>query len=246
MRHQDKIALVTGAGRGIGLAIARKLAEEGADIICLDVSEAAAEAGAAELRATGRKVCPVAADVSNSEAVARAFERATSELGAPSILINNAGLTRDQLLIRMKDEEWDLVLNVNLKGAFVCIREGVRSMMKARYGRIVNVSSIVGLGGATAQANYAASKAGLIGLTKTVAKEFGSRGITCNAVAPGFIKTEMTEALPEEFRNWATETAPLKRLGSVDDVAGAVSFLCSDDAAFITGQTLVVDGGLTL
>ena len=246
MRHLGRAALITGAGRGIGLAIALRLANEGADIICLDRTEEAAESGASMLRETGRKVLAVGADVSNADEVAKAFERAAAELGPPAYLVNNAGLTRDQLLIRMKEEEWDLVLNVNLKGAFLCIREAVRGMMKARIGRIVNISSIVGLGGATAQANYAASKAGLIGLTKTVAKEFGSRGITCNAVAPGFIQTEMTEALPEEFRSWAAETAPLKRLGSVDDVAGAVSFLCSDEASFITGQTLIVDGGLTL
>jgi 3-oxoacyl-[acyl-carrier protein] reductase len=246
MRHHERIALVTGAGRGIGFAIARRLAEEGADIVCTDRTDDLAEAGAARLRETGRRVLAVGMDVSDSAAVANAFEKVAGEFGAPVILVNNAGITRDQLLLRMKDEDWDIVLDVNLKGAFLCIREAARGMMRARFGRIVNVSSIVGLGGAVAQANYAASKAGLIGLTKTVAKEFGSRGITCNAVAPGFIQTEMTESLPEEFRKWAIETAPAKRLGTVEDVAGTVSFLCSDEAAFVTGQTLVVDGGLTL
>jgi 3-oxoacyl-[acyl-carrier protein] reductase len=162
------------------------------------------------------------------------------------VLVNNAGIARDALMLRLKDEDWDRVLDVNLKGAFLTIRTVGRSMMKARKGRIVNVSSIVGIGGAAGQTNYAASKAGLIGLTKAVAKELGGRGVTCNAVAPGFIETDMTAELPEEMRAGVVDRAPLKRLGTPEDIAGAVLFLASDEAAYVTGQTLVVDGGLTL
>ncbi|GMV35778.1 MAG: beta-ketoacyl-ACP reductase [Fimbriimonadales bacterium] len=246
MRHKDRTALVTGGCRGIGLAVALRLAEEGADVAIISISPECVAAGVERIRALGRRSVGVPADVSKTEEVERAFGLVTQELGDIHYLVNNAGVTRDQLLLRMKDEDWDRVINVNLRGAFLCTRQVTRSMMKNRFGRIVNISSIVGLGGQVAQANYAASKAGLIGLTKSVAKELGSRGITCNAVAPGYIQTEMTRDLPEEFRSWAEEHAPLRRLGSVEDVAGVVSFLLSDDAAFITGQTLVVDGGLTL
>jgi len=246
MRHAGKVAVVTGAGKGIGLAVAKRLAEEGANVACLSVTETNATAAADAVRALGVRAWSLGVDVSDTEAVSAAFEAVEAELGPVQYLINNAGIARDQLLIRMKDEDWDRVLDVNLKGSFLCIRAAARGMMKNRFGRIVNVSSIIGLGGQVAQANYAASKAGLLGLTMSVAKELGSRGITCNAVAPGYIQTEMTDGLPEHFRAWAAENAPLKRLGTVDDVAGLISFLCSDDAGFITGQTIVVDGGLTL
>lgn len=243
MRHKDKVAVITGAGRGIGLSVARRLSSEGAVVACLSATEANATAAAKGL---GGQAIGIGVDVSDAEQVAAAFERVETELGTIQYLVNNAGIARDQLLIRMKDEEWDRVLDVNLKGAFLCIRQATKGMMKARYGRIVNMSSIIGLGGQAAQSNYAASKAGLLGLTMSVAKELGSRGITCNAVAPGYIQTDMTEGLPEQFRTWAADTAPLKRLGTPEDVAAVVSFLCSDDAAFVTGQTIVVDGGLTL
>ncbi len=246
MDHKGKVAYVTGAGRGIGLAIAKRLAEEGADVVCLSATEANAKKAAREVQALGRKAIGIGCDVSNSEQVQEAFERASKELGPPNYLINNAGIAKDQLIVRMKDEDWDRVMDVNLKGAFLCTRQATRDMMKARFGRIVNVSSIIGLGGQVAQANYAASKAGLLGLTMSVAKELGGRGITCNAVAPGYIVTDMTDELPEQFKTWAAETAPVKRLGTPEDIAGVVSFLCSEDASFITGQTLVIDGGLTL
>ena len=168
------------------------------------------------------------------------------DLGTPAVLVNNAGIARDTLILRMKDEDWDRVIDVNLKGSFLCIRAATKLMMKARYGRIVNISSIIGETGAAGQANYAASKAGLFGLTKSVAKELGSRGITCNAVCPGFIETDMTEALPEEMKEHVVKTAPAGRLGSAEDIAAAVLFLSSDEAGYITGQSITVDGGLTL
>jgi 3-oxoacyl-[acyl-carrier protein] reductase len=244
--HKDRIAVVTGGCSGIGLAVSLELAREGADVAILSILEDCVRDGVEKVRALGRRCVGVTMDVSNAEEVEGAFAVVAQELGPPHYLINNAGITKDQLLIRMKEEDWDRVLDVNLKGAFLCTREVARSMIKARFGRIVNVSSVVGLGGQVAQASYAASKAGLVGLTRSVAKELGGRGITCNAVAPGYIQTEMTKDLPQEFRAWAEEHAPLKRLGTVEDVAGVVSFLCSDAAGFMTGQVVVVDGGLTL
>jgi 3-oxoacyl-[acyl-carrier protein] reductase len=184
--------------------------------------------------------------VSSTDQVETLIAKINDDMGVPAILVNNAGVTKDTLLMRMKDEDWDRVLDVNLKGAFRTIRAASKLMMKARYGRIVNLSSVVGLGGAAGQANYSASKAGLIGLTKSIAKEFGSRGITCNAVAPGFIETDMTSELSQEFRDQVNKTAPAGRLGSGADIAAAVAFLASEESAYITGQVLVVDGGLTL
>jgi len=174
------------------------------------------------------------------------FQAVSADLGDPAVLVNNAGITRDNLIMRMKDEDWDKVLAVNLKGAFLCVRAVSKAMMKARYGRIVNIASVVGIAGAAGQANYSASKAGLIGLTKTIAKEYGSRNITCNAVAPGFIQTDMTKNLPQEFRDYVEKQAPLGRLGVPADVAAAVLFLASDEASYITGQVLAVDGGYVL
>jgi 3-oxoacyl-[acyl-carrier protein] reductase len=243
MRFEDRVVIVTGASRGIGREIAKTFASEGAKVACVATSLSNAESTSSEI---GSRAKPFACDVSDEAAVERLFAEIQDGLGTPQVLVNNAGITRDTLLIRMKDEDWDRVMDVNLKGAFHCIRAAARPMMKARCGRIVNVSSVIGQVGAAGQANYAASKAGLFGLTKSVAKELGSRGITCNAVAPGFIETDMTENLPPEFREHVAKTAPAGRLGSPADVASAVLFLASEEAAYITGQTLTVDGGLTL
>jgi 3-oxoacyl-[acyl-carrier protein] reductase len=241
MRFTDQVVVVTGASRGIGRSIAEGFAAEGARVACVATTLAGAEATA--LAVGGRAY---AADVSSASSVAELFEAVLADLGTPSVLVNNAGVTRDGLMLRMKDDDWDRVLDVNLKGAFLTIRAATKSMMKARYGRIVNISSVIGQSGAAGQANYAASKAGLIGLTKSVAKELGSRNITCNAVAPGFIETDMTGDLPAEFRDHVEKTAPIGRLGTPADITPAVLFLASREAGYITGQTLTVDGGLIL
>jgi len=241
MRFTDQIVVVTGASRGIGRSIAEGFAAEGARVACVATTLAGAEATA--LAVGGRAY---AADVSSASSVSELFAAVLADLGTPSVLVNNAGVTRDGLMLRMKDDDWDRVLDVNLKGAFLTIRAATKSMMKARYGRIVNISSVIGQSGAAGQANYAASKAGLIGLTKSVAKELGSRNITCNAVAPGFIETDMTGDLPAEFRAHVEKTAPIGRLGTPGDITPAVLFLASRDAGYITGQTLTVDGGLIL
>ena len=187
-----------------------------------------------------------ACDVSDSERVDEVFGMVAAELGTPSVLINNAGIARDNLMMRLKDEDWDRVIDINLKGTYNCIKAVTRPMMKARYGRIVNMSSVIGLHGQAGQVNYAASKAGIIGITLSVAKELGSRGITCNAIAPGFIETDMTHDLPEEFKQRVEKDAPAGRLGTADDISPAVLFLSSREAAYITGQTLTIDGGLFL
>lgn len=243
MRFQDQVVVITGASRGIGRGLAEAFAKEGAKVACVATSEAGASATAA---AIGNGARAYACEVSNAESVEQLFNKVQEDLGNPAVLINNAGIARDTLILRMKDEDWDKVLEVNLKGAFLCIRAATRPMMKARYGRIVNISSIIGQTGAAGQANYAASKAGLFGLTMSVAKELGSRGITCNAIAPGFIETDMTESLPPEMKEFVQKTAPAGRLGTPADVAAAVLFLASPEAAYITGQALTVDGGLTL
>lgn len=243
MKYQGKVVVVTGASRGIGKAIALAFAAEGATVACIATTQQGASSVAEEIGGDARGY---ACDVSNTEVVEEVFNRIQSELGTPAVLVNNAGITRDTLLMRMKDDDWDRVIDVNLKGTFLCIRAVTRAMMKARYGRIVNLSSVIGQTGAAGQSNYAASKAGVIGLTMSVAKELGSRGITCNAVAPGFIETDMTEDLSPEMRESVVKTAPAGRLGTADDIVGAVLFLASDAASYITGQTLTVDGGLTL
>ena len=243
MRFQDQVVVVTGASRGIGRGLAEAFAKEGAKVACVATSEGGAKSTA---EAIGNGAKGYACDVSDSSSVDVLFEKIQAEMGTPAVLVNNAGIARDTLILRMKDEDWDKVLEVNLKGAFLCIRAVTRTMMKARYGRIVNISSIVGQHGQAGQANYAASKAGLFGLTKSVAKELGSRGITCNAVAPGFIETDMTETLPAEMREQVLKTAPAGRLGTPYDVAAVVLFLASQDSAYVTGQTITVDGGLTL
>jgi 3-oxoacyl-[acyl-carrier protein] reductase len=244
---KDKTAIVTGASRGIGEAIALRLASEGANVaICASRSTEAAEAVAEKIRASGNQAIVQQTDVSQSESVDTLIKTTLDAWGKIDILINNAGITRDNLLMRMKKDEWDAVLDVNLKGAYHCIKAVTRPMMKARSGRIINISSVVGLMGNAAQINYAASKAGLIGLTKSVAKELAGRNITANVVAPGFIPTEMTAKLTDDLQEKLIAQIPLGKLGSPEDVAAAVAFLASDDAAYMTGQVLVVDGGMVM
>jgi 3-oxoacyl-[acyl-carrier protein] reductase len=245
MTLDGKVALVTGGGRGIGQAVAVALAGAGADV-CVAVSRdvSAAEAVAEEVRGKGRRALAQQADVSQSDQAEALVARTVEELGRIDLLVNNAGITRDGLIMRMSDEDWDAVLNVNLKGTFHCTRAALKRMVRQRSGRIVNITSVMGITGNAGQANYAASKAGVIGLTRSTAKEVGSRGITCNAVAPGWIQTRMTEGLSEEITTQVLKQIPLGRLGEPEDVAGLVLFLCSDAASYITGQVIVVDGGL--
>lgn len=241
----EKVALVTGSSRGIGRAIAVQLADLGADVVVnYHRSTDAAQEVATEIRDLGRQALAIQADVRDANAVTAMMKQVNAELDGPHILVNNAGLTRDNVMLRMKEEDWDLIIDTNLKGAFLCIKAVQRYMLRNRYGRIVNITSIAGVGGNAGQANYASAKAGLIGLTKSVAKELGSRNITCNAVAPGYIPTELTADLPDEFIEQAKELTPLGRLGTVEDVAQAVAFLTSDAASFITGHVLRVDGGM--
>ena len=247
MSLEGKVAVVTGGGRGIGRAIALALADAGADVaVAVSRDVAAAEAVADEIRAKGRKAIARQTDVSNAEQAEALVAAAVEELGRIDILVNNAGITRDMLIMRLSEEDWDAVIDVNLKGTYNCTKSAVKRMVRQRSGRIVNVTSVNGISGAPGQANYAASKAGMIGLTKSVAKEVGARGITCNAVAPGYIKTQMTESLSEELTGAVLKMVPLGRLGEPEDVAGVVNFLCSDAASYVTGQVLVVDGGLIM
>jgi 3-oxoacyl-[acyl-carrier protein] reductase len=246
MNFTDQVVVVTGAGRGIGKEITLQFAKHGAKVACIATKKENAEKVVEEIKLQSGVAMPYGCDVSQKDQVEVVFQSILEDLGTPTVLVNNAGVTRDTLLLRMKEEDWDQVLDVNLKGTFHCIKAVTRPMMKAHYGRIINISSIIGVSGAAGQVNYAASKAGLIGLTKSVAKELGSRGITCNVVAPGYIQTDMTEHLPEEMRQKVVEMAPLGRLGCPGDVAPAVLFLASEAAGYITGQTLIVDGGLTL
>lgn len=240
-----KVALVTGASRGIGRAIALRLAEAGADVIVNYAgSEGAAAETVAKVKELGRKAVMIRANVGDAEEVNNMFKEALEEFGQIDILVNNAGITRDNLLMRMKEDEWDDVINTNLKGVFNCIKAATRPMMKQRFGRIINITSVVGVLGNPGQANYVAAKAGVIGLTKTTAKELASRGITVNAVAPGFIETDMTAVLPEEAKAAMLAQIPLARLGEPDEIAKAVCFLASDLASYMTGQTLHVDGGM--
>lgn len=243
MKFQDQVVIVTGASRGIGRAIATGFAAEGAKVACIATTIANAQATADIIGTSARAY---ALDVSDSAAVDDVFGQIEKDLGTPSVLVNNAGITRDQLIMRMKDDDFDRVIAVNLRGSYLCSKAVCRAMMKARFGRIINISSIVGLHGAAGQANYAASKAGMIGLTLALAKEFGSRNITCNAVAPGFIETDMTAELSQEMRDSVVGKAPIARLGTPEDIAAAVLFLASAEASYMTGQVLTVDGGLTL
>lgn len=243
MNLTGKVALITGSGRGIGKAIAQKLAEAGATIIINDVSDTA-EATAQEITTAGKPSLFIKANVTSSAEVNTMMETIIAAYGKLDILVNNAGITRDQITLRMTDEEWDSVMNVNLKSVFVCSRAALKYMMKQRYGRIINISSISGIVGNPGQVNYSSAKAGIIGLTRTIAKEMGSRQITVNAVCPGFIETEMTQKIPENIRAGYSQRIPLGHFGSPRDVADAVAFLASDEARYITGQYLCVDGGM--
>lgn len=249
MRLENKVALVTGASRGIGAGIARKLAVEGADIVINYVGEANlgdAQALQKELETLGRRVLLIDANVADFNAAAAMVDEAVAKLGRIDILVNNAGINRDTLLLRMKEEDWDAVLAVDLKGVFNVTKAAVKYMMKQRYGRIISISSVVGVAGNAGQVNYAAAKAGVIGLTKSVAKEVASRNITANAIAPGFIRTPMTAKMPEAAVEAALKTIPLGRMGEAEDIAKAVVFLASEDADYITGQILHVDGGMLM
>ena len=242
----NQIAVVTGAGRGIGRAIALKFAAEGASVACVSRTAENSEKVAAEVRAVGRQAWAYAVDVADAKAVAAAAEKILADAGRVDILVNNAGVTKDGLLMRMSEEDWDTVLNTNLKGAFSFTKAFARGMLKQRSGRILNVASIIGLIGNAGQANYAASKAALIGFTKSVARELGSRGITANALAPGFIETDMTAALNEEVRKQLLEKIPLACFGQAEDIAAAALFLAGPSGRYITGQVLVVDGGMVM
>jgi 3-oxoacyl-[acyl-carrier protein] reductase len=243
----NKVALVTGSARGIGRAIAETLASRGASVIIADLRAELAAVTAQEIAAsTGQRTLAIAVDVVDSGSVKAMVDHALVEFGRLDILVNNAGVTRDNLIMRMEEADWDLVLNINLKGAFNCSKAVVRTMMKQHYGRIVNIASVSGLAGQAGQANYSASKAGLIGMTKALARELGSRQITVNAVAPGFVPTDLTKDLPAELKDGMMKMIPLGRWGTVQEIAAAVAFLASDEAAYITGHILSVDGGMVM
>ena len=243
---ENQIAVVTGAGRGIGRAIALKFAEEGADVVCVSRTAENSEKTAADIRGLGRKAWAHAVDVSRAADVNTAAEKILSDCGKVEILVNNAGVTRDGLLMRMSEEDWDTVLDTNLKGAFLFTKAFTRAFVKQRSGRIINVASVIGLIGNAGQANYAASKAGLIGFTQSTAREMASRGITVNALAPGFIETDMTSGLKEEFRTDLLKRIPLNCFGQPEDIANAALFLASSAARYVTGQVLTVDGGMVM
>ena len=243
---ENQVAVVTGAGRGIGRAIALKLAEEGAAVVCVSRTLENAEKVAAEIRTMARKAWAYAVDVADSGGVNEAAEKILADAGRVDILVNNAGVTRDGLLMRMSDEDWDAVLDTNLKGTFLFTKAFTRAFVRQRSGRIINVASVIGLIGNAGQANYAASKAGLIGFTQSVARELASRGITVNALAPGFIETDMTSALTPELKAEVLKRIPLNRFGQSEDVADAAVFLAGPGAKYVTGQVLTVDGGMVM
>jgi len=242
----NQVAVVTGAGRGIGRAIALKFAEAGADVVVVSRTQENSEKVAAEIRALGRKAWALAVDVADGSAVTEAADKIIADCGKVDILVNNAGVTRDGLLMRMSDADWDTVLNTNLKGAFHFTRAFFRAFAKQRAGRIVNISSVIGLIGNPGQCNYAASKAGLIGFTQSVARELAGRGVTVNAIAPGFIETDMTSELNEELKGNILRQIPLGKFGQAADIADAALFLAGPSARYITGQVLTVDGGMVM
>jgi len=243
---KDKVVLITGSARGIGFTIAERFAREQALVLILDLAQEAVDNAVAKLREQGGSAFGYVANVTDAKGVEELFARIVSEHGRIDVLINNAGVTRDNLMIRMKEEEWDLVLNINLKGAFICTQKVFKHMMKARSGSIINISSVIGIMGNSGQANYAASKGGMIAFTKSCAKEFASRGIRVNAVAPGFIETEMTATLSDEIRAEYAKVIPMSKMGTPTDVAKLCLFLASEESGYITGQTIAVDGGLTM
>lgn len=243
---KDRTAIVTGAGRGIGKAIAHTFAAQGAHVFCLSRNPANAEAAAQEIKESGGLAEAVSVDVADPESVNQALKTITENSAKIDILVNNAGVTRDGLLMRMSDEDWDTVIQTNLRGAFLFIRGLTRTFMKQRSGSIINVASVVGIMGNAGQANYAASKAGLIGLTKSTAKELASRGIRVNAIAPGFVQTDMTDALNEKTAETAKSHIPLGKFGQPEDIANAALFLASDQSSFVTGHVLTVDGGMAM
>ncbi len=241
-----KVAIVTGSARGIGKAIAMKLARDGYNIVVSDILQEAAQQTAKEIESLGVKTLVVVADVSKAEDAQKLINETVQAFGQVDVLVNNAGITRDNLAIRMNEAEWDSVLNINLKGTFLCSQAAAKVMMKKRSGRIVNIASVSGILGTAGQANYASSKAGVIALTKAFARELGARNITVNAVAPGYIATEMTEKLPENVKEEYLKQIPLKRAGTPEDVANVVAFLASEAASYVTGTTLIVSGGLVM
>lgn len=241
---KDKVAVVTGASRGIGKSISLALAARGAKIVAVDITDKGMDELLAEIASAGSEGIAVTGNVTVSEDTERMIEQAVATYGRVDILVNNAGITRDGLLMRMKEEDWDAVLTVNLKGAFLCTRAAAKVMTKQRSGRIINIASVVGQMGNAGQANYCASKAGLMGLTRSNARELAKRNITVNAVAPGFIVSDMTEALPDKVKQEMAAQIPLERFGTADDIANAVAFLAADASAYITGQVIAVNGGM--
>ena len=243
---EKRVAIVTGASRGIGAAIARRLSKDGLHVVAVARSADKLKSVCDEINAAGGSAEAVACDISDAKALASSIEQIAEKLGRIDVLVNNAGITKDGLILRMSDEDFDAVIDTNLKSAFVAIRTAMRSMMRSKSARIINIGSVSGVAGNAGQANYSASKAGLIGLSKTVAREFAGKGVTCNVIAPGFITTDMTDVLPDKTKETVKTVIPLKRFGEPAEIAAAVSFLASEEAGYVTGQVLCVDGGMVM